>query len=262
VIDSAKKKKKKKKQRKETMADYSAKFREITENQTIDEQARTFLRAFVVSFQGKFEEVLDLADEFKKYGPQTGKIRELDELQAHIFLERRGETLTVTDLRERLKKIDLDSNNKMAFIEYCLFRYEKTLKDLFEAKPNEALLAKLDKAIEAHKQVMEEKRLREEKIAELEAVVAAGGPAAAKAKIELHQLRTHDPAKDTKNEISAMQNKLAAKRALKNPEEEEKRVYEEEQQRLREEKLRQEAEQKRKAEESKQRLKERAALWN
>jgi hypothetical protein len=33
---------------------------------------------------------------------------ELDEFQAHKFLESLGETLTVVALRERLRKIDLD----------------------------------------------------------------------------------------------------------------------------------------------------------
>lgn len=32
-------------------------FKEVTENQTVDEQAMTFLRAFVTEFQGGFEEV-------------------------------------------------------------------------------------------------------------------------------------------------------------------------------------------------------------
>ena len=47
-----------------------------------------------------FEEVLDLAEEFKKYAPDTGVVRELEEDQAHLFLERRGETLTVVELRD------------------------------------------------------------------------------------------------------------------------------------------------------------------
>lgn len=50
----------------------------------------------------------------------------MDEFEAHKFLEGRGETLTVKDMRDRLKDIDLDSNNHMAFIEYLLFKYKKT----------------------------------------------------------------------------------------------------------------------------------------
>jgi hypothetical protein len=34
---------------------------------SIDEQTKAFLRAFVVDFQGKFEQVLDLAEDFRTY---------------------------------------------------------------------------------------------------------------------------------------------------------------------------------------------------
>ena len=59
----------------------------------------------------------------------------------------RGETKTVQDMRGELKEIDLDFNRKVAFIEYLLFQYKKTLKELFSAKPNAAALAKLEKAV-------------------------------------------------------------------------------------------------------------------
>jgi len=47
--------------------DYRRQFADITHNQSIDDQAMTFLRAFVGEFQGKFEEVLKLAEEFKSF---------------------------------------------------------------------------------------------------------------------------------------------------------------------------------------------------
>jgi hypothetical protein len=40
---------------------------------SIDEQATTFLRSFVGEFSGKFNEVLDLKEEFKKYAPKEGE---------------------------------------------------------------------------------------------------------------------------------------------------------------------------------------------
>ena len=67
------------------MADDLTKFRDITTNQNIDEQGMTFLRAFVGEFQGKFEEILKIGEEFKKFAPVGGQ--ELDEFQAHRFLE-------------------------------------------------------------------------------------------------------------------------------------------------------------------------------
>jgi len=241
--------------------DYNQKFREITSSQSIDEQAMTFLRAFVGEFQGKFEEVLQLAEEFRKFCTQTGKIQELDEFEGHRFLEKRGETKTVKDMREQLQAIDIDSNNKVAFIEYLLFRYKKTLKDLFTAKPNAALLAKLEKAIQQYKGVFEEKKKREEKMKELEKVVAAGGKEANRAKAELKNMQLQDPANEAKSEMQALQAKLAAKRALNNPEEEEKKIYEEEQRRVAEEKQQKEMDEKKKREESRKKLKEKSSLW-
>ena len=45
---------------------YLAKLKELTDL-SIDDQTKAFLRAFVSEFQGKFEQVLDLAEEFKTY---------------------------------------------------------------------------------------------------------------------------------------------------------------------------------------------------
>jgi hypothetical protein len=50
--------------------------------------------------------------------------------------------------------------------------------------------------------VFRTKKEREEKIAHLEGVVAQGGKDAAKAKAELMNLKSHDQAEDTSNEIS------------------------------------------------------------
>ncbi len=63
----------------------------------------------------------------------------------------------------------------MAFIEYLLFKYGKTLKELFDARPNEALVKKLEAAIAQYKAVLQARRDKEARIAELEAVVKAGG---------------------------------------------------------------------------------------
>jgi hypothetical protein len=50
---------------------------------------------------------------------------ELDELQAHRFLESFGETLSVAEMRNALREIDLDFNKKVALIEYLVFKYKK-----------------------------------------------------------------------------------------------------------------------------------------
>uniref|UniRef100_A0A6A7FWF9 Protein tolA n=1 Tax=Hirondellea gigas TaxID=1518452 RepID=A0A6A7FWF9_9CRUS len=49
---------------------------------------------------------------------------ELDEMLAHRFLEKFGETLTVRELREALRDIDIDTNKKMSLSEYMIFRFK------------------------------------------------------------------------------------------------------------------------------------------
>jgi len=247
------------------MAEYQKQFKEVTGSQNVDEQAMFFLKAFVGEFQGKFEAVLKLAEDFKSFAEtadvQLGSRQELDEFQAHRFLEKRGETKTVKDMREELREIDLDSNGKVAFIEYLLFHYKKSLKDLFTAKPNSALVAKLEAAVAQYKKVFDERKAEASRKQELVRVVTGGGKEAAKAKVELERMNTKDPAETVANEMQAMQAKLAAKRALRNPQEEEDRLFQDEQARLAEEKRQQEQEEQRKRDESRQKLKERAALW-
>lgn len=182
---------------------------------------------------------MNISADFKKAAKEsgvTGNLVELDEFQAHRFLEVRGETKTVKDLRDELKEIDLDSNNKMCLLEYLMFKYKKTLEQLFaEQKVSPALLAKLDKAIADYLQVLQDRADKAAKIVALESQVQAGGAGAGRAKMELFRLKDQDSAESAKDEHAAMMAKMAAKRALKNPDEEIKRAYAEEQQKVKDE---------------------------
>ena len=51
-----------------------------------------------------------MAKLFSKLDQRKGDGCELDEFWSHKFLESVGETLTVIQLRERLKAIDVDNN--------------------------------------------------------------------------------------------------------------------------------------------------------
>ena len=65
-------------------------------------------------------------------------------------------------------------------------------------------------------------------MAELAGKAAAGD---VKAKAELKRMEMQDPAKEAKDEASALHAKLAAKRALSNPVDDKQRLLEEEQKR-------------------------------
>jgi len=116
------------------MADLKTQFLELTRMKYID-QAKWFLNGFwkaeaeqeaepIWTFTQKF---IELDTTKKKEG------NELDEFQAHKFLESLGETLTVVALREKLRKIDLDCNGKMALLEYLCFKYQKSVKQIIDA---------------------------------------------------------------------------------------------------------------------------------
>lgn len=48
-------------------------------------------------------------------------------------MESLGETLTVIQLRDKLRKIDVDANGKMALLEYFAFKYSKTVQQIIDA---------------------------------------------------------------------------------------------------------------------------------
>jgi len=69
----------------------------------------------------------------KMYGSKVWDVKEgcdLDDFKAHNFLEKCGETLTVQALRKKLKDLDVDNNKKMAFTEYMIGKYNKTIADV------------------------------------------------------------------------------------------------------------------------------------
>merc|ERR1711879_1001174 len=150
--------------------------------------------------------------------------------------EKRGETLTVRDLRENLKsEIRLDPHHNVALMEYLLWKYQKNLHQLFTPPPEGSvpahLLEALDKAIEAHNAAVEAERQRQRKIEELSAAEEG-------AKNELERHTT----KKQKEELQGQEfgAAFAAIQARKK---------------------KREAEEKRKREESRARLKAKQALW-
>lgn len=105
------------------------KFFEIT-RMKYAEQAKWFLNGFWnEGAEAEVENVWKCTQKFIELDEaKKGEGNELDEFWSHKFLESLGETLTVIQLRERLRKIDMDANGKMALMEYLLFKYKKTVQ--------------------------------------------------------------------------------------------------------------------------------------
>jgi hypothetical protein len=168
---------------------------------------------------------------------QVDEGSDLDEVQAHVFLEKRGETLTALALRKRLKDVDVDNNHKMALIEYLLAFYGKTpaeviaspqgggdpaaLRDAQKAVADAASLlsaaqeAKAEVAV-AMAAVEAEEKLYNDKIAEQQAIIDGGGSVVktSAAKNVLAQLKAEDPLPLRKSKITLAAALKKAEKAL------------------------------------------------
>jgi tetrahydromethanopterin S-methyltransferase subunit H len=117
-------------------------------------------------------------EEFNRFDLQ--KRGELDDHEAMMLLESRGETKTAVELRQMVKDIDKDGNHRVSFVEWCCAVYDKpynALNDFADDAAREAAMAQAklagDKAraaaalIQAAKD--EEERKAVERAAQLEA---------------------------------------------------------------------------------------------
>jgi chromosome segregation ATPase len=114
---------------------WKGKFQELT-SKTYKEQAIWWLNGFWEhdGAQKEAETIWGITNLFIKLDEKKGKTgNELDEMNAHRLLETMGETLTVVEMRERLRKIDIDNNKKVALSEYLLTRYNKGVEALVAA---------------------------------------------------------------------------------------------------------------------------------
>jgi len=99
------------------------------------DQAKWFLNGFwAEGIEQESESIWNCTQKFIELDARKKKEgNELDEFEAHKFLETLGETLTVIKLREKLREIDLDANGKMALVEYLCFKYAKTVQQVLDS---------------------------------------------------------------------------------------------------------------------------------
>jgi chromosome segregation ATPase len=115
------------------MSEHKKKFLELTRMKYYD-QAKWFLNGFWKDgAEENAEQIWIYTHKFIDLDDKKKDGCELDEFRAHKFLENFGETLTIIQLREKLRQIDLDMNGKMALLEYLAFRYGKTVKQVIDA---------------------------------------------------------------------------------------------------------------------------------
>lgn len=133
------------------------------------QQAKWFLNGFWnLGAEAEAENIWKFAHKFIEIDKKKKEGNDLDEFEAHKFLESLGETLTVMALREKLRQIDVDNNNRMALIEYLIFKYSKTIEAVVNApqSDNKEEMEKASRMLEAAEAALTEMqtRLEEQKV--------------------------------------------------------------------------------------------------
>jgi len=223
---------------------------------SIDGQVDAFLKAFIEEFSGNIEVVMDKAEQFKKFRKPPSEA-DLDEQQAHLFLEKCEEALTVKTLRDFLADIDLDKNRRMCFLEYALYKWQHTATEFFvglrTVRPGGS--EALDRAIKAYREVLALIAAREKKIEQLTQDAKQPGVKGKTAQSQLNQMLAEDKLAMNKKEITAAASKRKAEKEAKDD------PFTVEQKRVAELKKKEEEEKKKKADESRARLAQKAAAF-
>jgi Skp family chaperone for outer membrane proteins len=88
------------------------------------QQAVFYLNAYWRDWAEKEKEkIWEYTHEMAKLDPRNEQGCDLDELAAHKFLENMKEAMTAIELREELRKIDLNNDHHMSLLEYLLHRF-------------------------------------------------------------------------------------------------------------------------------------------
>jgi len=149
------------------MAD-ATKLLELTRKK-YSEQAIWFLNGFWEELEQETENVWNYTEKFSSLDTRKKEGNELDEFWSHKFLESLGETLTVIQLREKLRKIDLDANGKMSLLEYLMFKYSKTILEVLNAPQGDPkVIQKAQEELQAVQTALDElqKQLQKQKATE------------------------------------------------------------------------------------------------
>jgi len=172
-------------------AKLKADFLALTRRKYVD-QAKWFLNGFWLhGAEQETEAIWNYTQKFISLDDKKAAGNELDEFWSHKLLESIGQTLTVVELREHLKKIDLDVNGKMALLEFLAFQYKKTVKQVVDAPQgqNAAEVADAAKKFETLQTLLAELQTA---LAEQKAAEEAAQKAEAELKIAVADLKKQE----------------------------------------------------------------------
>jgi len=118
---------------------------------TYREQAIWFLNAFwVKEFEGNFPNQEKVWNYFHKMEELDQKKKkkgcELNEFDAHRFLEHFGKTLSVKEMRQALRDIDIDFNKHVSLTEFLVYDFNADVHHLVTASQGEKDMDKINEA--------------------------------------------------------------------------------------------------------------------
>lgn len=253
---------------------YADRFRLLAQ-QPIEQQTELFLKSFIFDLGDNWKEIEKLEKDFRARlrDANEGK-QDLNPVMAADFLQKHGLERTALQRKEEIKDIDLDNNDRIAFIEYLCLHYKVMILHAYYKRTGEAIKEdlshggvgvtgvgpmlleelftlpvgldpELEKAIE---EFTAKKKAREDKLQDLQEKASHGGVKGLAAANEIKQMEAQDSTEMNRLEITL---NAAKKRGMKSSGEEAlaKKKHEEE-----------EAE-KKKQEEAKAKLKAKAAMF-
>jgi len=128
------------------------------------DQGKAFLNAYWNEHQKEAEDIWNWAHKFAELDLDKKEAGvDLDEFNAHRFLESLQETKTVRQMRSEIKEADIDFNKRLALIEYCLWKFHHPVPDFLSRPQGGVDQEELHKAERLLEEVSEACRYAEEK---------------------------------------------------------------------------------------------------
>ena len=146
------------------------------------DQAIWFMNGFWQQVEKSAEEIWKWVQLFSELDQdKKGDGNELDEFWSHKFLESLGQTMTVIEMREKFRTIDVDFNKRMSLTEYLAYHFKKSIQEVIDAPQgdNQEEIEAAQAAVEAAQKAVDEMVAR---LDEATRAAEAADAAAAKAK--------------------------------------------------------------------------------
>jgi len=123
------------------------------------DQAIWFMNGFWQEVEKNAEDIWKWVEIFSDLDQEKkGDGCELDEFWSHKFLESLGQTMTVIEMREKFRTIDVDFNKRMSLTEYLAYHFKKSIQEVIDAPQgdNQEEIEAAQKAVEGAQKAVDE----------------------------------------------------------------------------------------------------------